>query len=82
MMTSIIFFINRRRQICFGSYGGNLNILLNGRRPPKKNIKNSFKEQERTVSSGNLTNTTTNKYWHDFDFFFKSTFIGCDLLIN
>ena len=41
-----------------------LYILENGRRPPKLSLF-SFKEQHRTVTSGNLTNTTTNKYLHN-----------------
>jgi hypothetical protein len=35
-----------------------LNILVNGRRPPKLKT-NSFKEQHSTVTSRNLTNTTS-----------------------
>ena len=34
-----------------------LNILVNGRRPPKLKT-NSFKEHHSTVTSRNLTNTT------------------------
>ena len=37
-----------------------LNILVNGSRPPKLKT-NCFKEQHSTVTSRNLTNTTTQK---------------------
>ena len=66
-------------------------IFLNGRRPPKlikqcnlKEMKAEFytilKNSTAKLLPGNLTNITTKNIWHNY--FFKSTLIGCYIIVN